>query len=87
MDETHLADFLNDDLAKLNDADRDTLEQRFNIEEMEDCMKALPNHKAPGWDELPYEIYKKIFPIIQIDFFKCPELYIRERAVDFCIFS
>ena len=37
MDETHLADFLNDDLAKLNDADRDTLEQRFNIEEMEDC--------------------------------------------------
>ena len=68
MDETHLADFLNDDLAKLNDADRDTLEQRFNIEEMEDCMKALPNHKAPGWDELPYEIYKKIFPIIQIDF-------------------
>jgi hypothetical protein len=31
-------------------------------------MKALPNHKAPGWDGLPYEIYKKIFSIIQIDF-------------------
>ena len=31
-------------------------------------MKHLPNHKAPGWDGLQYEIYKKIFPIIQIDF-------------------
>jgi hypothetical protein len=34
MDETHLEDFLNDDLAKLNDTDRDTLEQPFTIEEM-----------------------------------------------------
>ena len=38
------------------------------MEELEDCMKHLPNHKAPVWDGLPFKIHEKIFSIIQIDF-------------------
>ena len=68
MDEAYLPEFLNDNVARLGDLDKHNVEQPFIMEELENCIKHLPSHKAPGWDGIQYEVYKKIFYIIKIDY-------------------
>ena len=67
-DDTYLPDFLNDNLKKLSDVEQYGLEQKFNFDELKQCVKNLPKHKSPGIDGLPFELYKSVFPIIQEDY-------------------
>ena len=68
MNEELLEDFLTDKIAKLTEADKEALERPFVEEELESCIKKLPRNKTPGLDGLPFEVYKKVFPIIKQDY-------------------
>ena len=68
MDEALLPEFLNDDVGKLSDIDRDALEKDFSEEELKLCMKKLPNNKTPGIDGLGFELYKVMYPVIKEDY-------------------
>ena len=68
QDQTHLPEFLNDDLKKLSDDEQFRLEQKFDSLDLELCFKSLPKHKSPGIDGLPFEMYKSVFPIIKEDY-------------------
>ena len=67
-DDSYLPEFLNDNLKKLSDIEQYGLEQKFSLDELEQCVKNLPKHKSPGIDGLPFELYKSVFPIIQKDY-------------------
>ena len=62
----------------MSDADRDALEKPFDENELEYCFKHLPRNKTPGLDGLPFEVYKKILPIIKEDYL-CFQNCIKER--------
>ena len=68
MNEEFLNYFLNDNLAKLSDEDKEALERPFNEDELKLCIKNLPRNKTPGLDGIPFEVYKAIFPTIQEDY-------------------
>ncbi len=48
----------NPELSKLNNEDKDSLEQNITLEESRSALKELPNGKSPGSDGLPAEFYK-----------------------------
>ena len=68
MNEEFLDNFLTDNLARLTEVDREALEKPFSEEELKICIKHLPRNKTPGLDGLPFEVYKKVFPIIRQDY-------------------
>lgn len=47
------------DLPTLSDTDRALLEEPLTLEEMQDAVSTMPEHKAPGADGLPAEVYKR----------------------------
>ena len=68
MNDTYLQEFLNDNLGKLEEDDRDDLEKPFDETELEYCFKHIPGNKNPGLDGLPFKVYKTVFPIIKQDY-------------------
>jgi hypothetical protein len=68
MDEGVLQEFLTDRVGKLQDHDRDALDQPFTEEELEVCIKSLPNNKSPGLCGMSNEFYKKVYHIIKSDY-------------------
>ena len=68
MDITNENEFINDDLGKLSEFDKEALEKVFSDEELKECIKDLPRNKSPGIDGLSFELYKEIFPFIKEDY-------------------
>ena len=68
MDEEALDQFLTDDLGKLDDHDRDAMDQPFTLDELKRCIKLLPKNKSPGLCGLSNEFYKKVFHVIANDY-------------------
>lgn len=68
MDEGVLQEFLTDRVGKLQDHDRDALDQPFTEEELKVCIKSLPNNKSPGLCGMSNEFYKKVYHIIKSDY-------------------
>ena len=68
MEEDILPDFLNDDIGQLSDVERDNLDLPITEEELLFCVRNLPNNRTPGLDRLTNEFYRKVFPIIKVEY-------------------
>ena len=68
MDESLLGDFLNDEVGKLSEVDKEAIEKPFTEEELKQCIKHLPKHKSPGIDGLAFELYTFIYPVIKEEY-------------------
>ena len=79
----YIAEFLNDDLKKLNDDEQIALECTITSEELLQTVKNLPKHKSPGIDGLPFELYQAVFPVIGDDYLDVQNcIWKRERLTD-----
>ena len=54
---------------KINQEQKEFCERNLELSELEQGMDHLPLGKSPGLDGLPVEFYRKLWPIIKLDFF------------------
>ena len=55
---------------KINQEQKEFCERNLELSELEQGMDHLPLGKSPGLDGLPVEFYRKLWPIIKLDFFE-----------------
>ena len=55
---------------KINQEQKEFCERNLELSELEQGMDHLPSGKSPGLDGLPVEFYRKLWPIIKLDFFE-----------------
>ena len=69
QDFSYLQEFLIP-LSKLDNATRESLEEPFVMDELEEAIKDSKSTKSPGLDGIPYEWYKKCYADIKEDLLK-----------------
>ena len=53
---------------KINQEQNDFCERNSELSELEQGINHLPIGKSPGLDGLPVELYRKLWPILKLDF-------------------
>ena len=55
---------------KINQEQKEFCDRNLELSELEQGLNHLPLGKSPGLDGLPVEFYRKLWPIIKLDFFE-----------------